>query len=195
MKPNVGMRYPVASPITAYTPGTSITYDEGFVVSEARGATITWETEDGEFFGDDVRLDSMQGIIGGSIDFESTGLADAVRQKLLGEVKGSGDEYKITGANPPSVGFGYIKVMRDDTGGSMVTSYETVWIYKVQFAQPNDEAHTKEKNFEWRTPSMTGKISGVFLTSGSDDPDFCEHKTFATLALAKAYLNTKADIS
>ena len=41
MKPNVGMVYPVAAFIDSYTPGTGITYEDGFVVAEARGATLT----------------------------------------------------------------------------------------------------------------------------------------------------------
>ena len=59
MKANVGMMYAVASLVDAYTPYSGITYGTGFVVSEARGANVTWETEDGEFRGDDVVLDSM----------------------------------------------------------------------------------------------------------------------------------------
>jgi hypothetical protein len=47
MKANVGMIYPVASPVSAYTPYTSITYGTGFVVSEARGANLQWETDSG----------------------------------------------------------------------------------------------------------------------------------------------------
>ena len=195
MKPNVGMVYPVASAVSAYTPYTSITYGTGFVVSEARGATVHWETESGEFYGDDIRLDAMNGIIGYTLDFESTGLADTVRASLLGEVKGSGDEYKITGAGGPDVGFGYIKVMRDDSGASVAYSYEAWWYYRLKFAEPNEEARTQERNIEWRTPTINGTGMGVFLSSGAEVPDFAEHKTFATLAAAKTYLNGKAGIT
>ena len=57
------------------------------------------------------------------------------------------------------------------------------------------QIRTKEKNMDWRTLTISGKGMGVFLAAGAENPDFGEHKTFATLALAKAYLNTKADIS
>ena len=126
MKPNVGMMYPVAAPVDAYTPYSGITYDDGFVVSQARGASVTWETADGEFYGDDILLDSESEVLGYTLEFEAAGLADTVRAALLGEVKGSSDEYKITGASAPDVGFGYIKVMRDDSSGSVVTSYENI---------------------------------------------------------------------
>ena len=194
MKANVGMSYAVASPVSAYTPYTGITYGTGFVVSEARGANVTWETEDGEFFGDDVVLDIANGVLGYSVEFETAGLADSVRKDLLGEVKDSNDVYHITGAPAPDVGFGYIKTNRDNASGSVVRTYDVWWYHKLKFAQPNDEARTKEKSVEWRTPTITGKGAGVFLDANATDPDFVEHKSFATMTLAKSYLNTKAGI-
>ena len=194
MRANIGMQYAVAAPITAYTPYTSITYDDGFVVSEARGASINWETEDGEFRGDDILLDAANGALGYTIDFESAGITDAVRAKLLGETKDNSDAYHISGAAAPDVGFGFIRVLRDNSSGTVVTTYEAYWCYKVKFSQPNEETRTKEKNIEWRVPTFSGKGMGVFLAAGAADPDFMEHKSFATIALAKAYLNGKADI-
>lgn len=195
MKPNVGMVYPVAAPVDAYTPYTGITYDDGFVVAEARGATINWETEDGEFYGDDVLLDTANGVLGYTLDFEASGLKDSVRVGLLGEVKDSSDAYHITGKSAPDVGFGFIRVMRDDSSGSTVTTYEAWWFHKLKFGMPNEESRTKERRIEWRAPTISGRGTGVFLTAGAEDPDFAEHKDFATMALAKAYLNGKAGIS
>ena len=95
MKPNVGMVYPVCAPVATYTPGTSITYSAGSVVSEARGATVNWDRADGEFYGDDILLDSDNGVLGYTIDFEPAGLSDAIRKTLLGETQ-STSEYSIT---------------------------------------------------------------------------------------------------
>ena len=195
MKPNVGMEYPVASAVTAYTPGTSITYGTGFVVSQARGATLTWDTEDGEFYGDNILLDTANGILGYTLDFEAAGLSDTVRASLLGEVKGTGSDYTVTGASAPTVGFGYVKWMRDDSSGTVVDSYEAWWFYRLRFGMPNEEARTKERNIEWRTPTISGRGMGVFLTSGAAVPSFAIHESFTTLAAAKAWLNTKAGIS
>ena len=194
MKPNVGMNYPVAAAISAYTPGSAITYGTGFVVSEARGANLQWETENGEFYGDDVLLDAAKGIIGYTLDFEAAGLSDTVREKLLGESKSS-DEYSITGADAPDVGFGYIRVMRDNASGTVVENYEGWWFHKIKFGQPNEEAKTKERSIEWRTPTINGTGMGVFLAAADEKPKFAVHETFATLAAAKTWLNSKANIS
>ena len=193
MKPNVGMVYPVASAVSAYTPGTSITYGTGFVIAEARGATVNWERSDSEFYGDDVLLDTDNGVTGYTIDFEPTGLSDTVRNKLLGEVKAT-SEYSITDAAAPDVGFGYIRVMREDGTTSVETTYEGWWYYKVKFSVSSEETRTKEKDLEWRTPTLSGKGAGVQLSSG-DALTFAVHQSFSTMAAAKTWLKSKAGIT
>ena len=193
MKPNVGMVYPVCAPVATYTPGTSITYSAGSVVSEARGATVNWDRSDGEFYGDDILLDSDNGVLGYSIDFEPAGLSDAIRKTLLGEIQGT-SEYSITDAAAPYVGFGYIRVMRDNASGTVVTNYEAWWYYRVQFSVSSEETRTKERNIEWRTPTLSGKGTGVRLSSG-DTVTFAVHETFETYDAAKSWLNAKASIT
>ena len=193
MKPNVGMVYPVCAPVATYTPGTSITYSAGSVVSEARGATINWDRADGEFYGDDILLDSDNGVLGYTIDFEPAGLSDAIRKTLLGEIQGT-SEYSITDAAAPYVGFGYIRVMRDNSTGTVVTNYEAWWYYRVQFSVSSEETRTKERNIEWRTPTLSGRGTGVRLDS-SDTVTFAVHETFASYSDAKTWLNAKASIT
>ena len=194
MKPNVGMVYPVYSPISAYTPGTGVTYGTGAVISEARGATLNWDRADGEFYGDDALLDSDNGVLGYTIDFEPAGLSDAVRSGLLGETVAS-SEYSVTDAAAPDVGFGYIRVMREtNSSGVVVTTYEGWWFHKVKFSVSSEETRTKERNLEWRTPTLSGRGAGVQLSAAAT-LSFASHKSFATLADAKSYLNSKAGIS
>ena len=196
MKANTGMRYAVAAAVDTYTPYSGITYDDGFVVSEARGATVTFETEDGEFRGDDIVLDTARGVLGYTIEFETAGLKDTVRATLLGETKDSNDAYHITGAEAPDVGFGYVKQMRETgANGTVGTTWEVMWYHKVKFAQPNEEARTKERGMEWRVPTISGTGAGVFLASTDDLPRYVEHKTFDTFAAAKTFLDGLAGIS
>ena len=194
MKPNVGMVYPVCAPVATYTPGTSITYSAGSVVSEARGATINWDRADGEFYGDDILLDSDNGVLGYTIDFEPAGISDAIRATLLGEVVLNTSEYNVTDAAAPYVGFGYIRVMRDNATGTVVTNYEAWWYYRVQFSVSSEETRTKERNIEWRVPTLSGRGTGVQLDS-SDTLTFAVHKSFETMSDAKTWLNGKASIT
>ena len=194
MKPNVGMVYPVCAPVATYTPGTSITYSAGSVVSEARGATINWDRADGEFYGDDILLDIDNGVLGYTIDFEPAGISDAIRAKLLGEVVLNTSEYNITDAAAPYVGFGYIRVMRDNATGTVVTNYEAWWYYRVQFSVSSEETRTKERNIEWRVPTLSGRGTGVRLSSG-DTVTFAVHETFESYEAAKTWLNANASIT
>ena len=193
MKPNVGMVYPVCAPVNTYTPGTSITYSAGSVVSEARAASVSWDRADGEFYGDDVLLDTDNGATGYTIDFEPAGLSDEIRKKLLGESQ-STSEFSVTSAAAPFVGFGYIRVMREASGNTVVNSYEGWWYYRVQFSISSEETRTKEKNIEWRTPTLQGRGTGVQLASG-DTLTFAVHQSFATFDAAKTWLKAKASIT
>ena len=189
MNANVGMQDPVYSPVTAYVPGTSITYGTGAVVAEAVSASVSWERADGRFYGDDVQLDSDNGVLGYSIDFEPTGLSDAVRAGLLGETVSS-SEYTINSDSAPDVGFGYIRVMRNKG----TTSYEGWWYHKLKFSVSSEETRTKERNIEWRVPTLNGVGDGVSLDS-TGKLAFAVHKTFSDFSSAKTWLNSKAGIS
>ena len=193
MNANVGMIYPVAATVSAYTPGSSITYGTGKVIAEARSATLTWNREDGHFYGDNTELDSANGVLGYTLDFEPTGLTDEARAYLLGETVSTG-EYSINNTASPDVGFGYVRLMRT-TGTSGVTdSYEAWWFKKLKFGLGSEESRTKEQNVEWRTPTLNGVGAGVSLdTSGK--LVFADHKTFTSLSDAKSYLNGKAGIT
>ena len=194
MKANVGMIYPVASLVDTYTPGTGITYGTGFVVAEARGATLTWEASDGEFYGDDTLLDSDKGVTSYTLDFEPSGLKTSVRAQLLGEQEASTGVYRVTGDNPPDVGFGYVRRMREDVDGAVVERFEGWWFHKLRFSISSEETRTKEQNIEWRVPTLSGRGAGVYLDS-TGKVAFADHQDFETLTAAKTWLNTKANIT
>lgn len=193
MNANVGMQYPVYAPVSTYTPGTSITYGTGAVIAEAVSASVSWERSDGRFYGDDVQLDSDNGVLGYSIDFEPSGLSDTVRAALLGETLAT-SEYTINSASAPDIGFGYIRVMRSNTGGTVAYSYEGWWYYKLKFAISSEETRTKERSIEWRTPTLSGAGDGVALDS-SGKLAFAVHRTFTSFSAAQTWLKSKAGIT
>lgn len=193
MNANVGMVYPVYAPISAYTPGTGVTYGNGAVVAEAVSASVSWNRNDGHFYGDDVELDTDNGVTGYSISFEPSGLSDSVRAALLGDTLAS-SEYTVYDGAAPDVGFGYIRVMRSKGSSGVETTYEAWWYYKLKFAIGSEEARTKEGSIEWRVPTLDGTGAGVSLDS-SGKLAFAVHRTYSSLSDAKGFLNTKAGIS
>ena len=195
MNANIGMLHPVAAPVSAYTEGTGITYGAGARIAEAVSASLSWDRSDGRFFGDDVQLDSDNGINGYTLDFEPTGLTDAARALLLGEVVSSGStgEYSVTADAAPDVGFGYVRVMRATGDSGVVTSYEGWWYYKIKFGVSSEETRTKEQTIEWRTPTLSGIGSGVVLAADGKVV-YAVHKTFATKAAAIDWVDGKAGL-
>lgn len=194
MNANVGMRYPVFATVQTYQEGSSISYGTGAAIAEAVSASISWEREDGRFYGDDVQLDSANGVLGYTIDFEPSGIPDSVRNTLLGETVSTG-EYTVNSATSPDVGFGFIRVMRTTgTSGVVSDSYEGWWYYRIRFGITNEEARTKGQNLEWRTPTLHGIGSGVSLDSTAD-LKFAVHKTFDSYSGAQTWLKSKANIT
>ena len=189
MNANVGMQYLVAATVATYTPGTSITYNAGSNFAEAVSAALNWERADGRFYADDAEIDSDNGVLGYTIDIEPSGLSDSARGTLLGETVSS-SEYTVTDAAAPDIGFGYVRVMRNKG----VTKYEGWWFYKLRFGVNSEETRTKERNIEWRTPTLQGVGDGISLDS-TGVLAFAVHKTFDTLAGAIAYVNNKANIT
>ena len=192
MNANVGMLSPVAA-VCSYTPGNTPSYSGGKVIAEAVSASLNWNRADGHFYGDDVELDTENGVLGYTLDFEPTGLTDEARALLLGETVSTG-EYTITEAASPDVGFGYVRVMRISGTGGVSTSYEGWWFYKLKFGVSGEETRTKEANIEWRTPTLNGIGSGVQETAGGTQK-FAVHKTFASKSDAIAYVKGKAGIT
>lgn len=189
MNANVGMVYPVAAKVSAYTPGTSITYSSGSNFAEAVSANLTWNRADGHFYADDAEIDTDNGVLGYTLSFEPSGLKDADRALLLGETLAS-SEYTINGDAAPDIGFGYIRVMRDK--GTI--SYDAWWFHKLKFGVSSEETRTKEQSVEWRIPTLEGIGTGVSLDS-SGKLAFAVHRSFTAMADAKSWLNGKAGIT
>ena len=194
MNANVGMVNPVAATVATYTVGSGISYNTGKKIAEAVSASLQWNRADGQFYGDDTLLDSDNGVLGYSLDFEPTGLTDDARSFILGETVQTG-EYSITDEASPDVGFGYVRVMRTtDSSGAVVDSFEGWWFYKLKFGVGTEETRTKEQSIEWRTPTLNGVGTGVELDS-SGKKVYAVHKPFASKSDAVAYINAKAGIT
>lgn len=197
MKANVGMRHPVFALVDTYVPGTSISYKEGMVMAEAVSANVTWNRASGSFRGDDAELDSDNGVLGYSIEFEPSGLKDAVRAKLMGEtlVTTGTTEYEVNDNAAPDIGYGYIKVEREtNDSGVVTTTYEAWWYRKLKFGITRDEARTKGESIEWRVPTLTGVGAGILLDN-SGKKKYAVHYTFASYEDAETWLHGKAGIT
>lgn len=188
----VGMRYPVAAQITAETEGSAITYGTGFVIAKAIRANITYNRNDNPLYADDAIAENDNGMTGYDIELEVDKLPDQVRVDLLGDVvtgTGATAEYDQTDASAPYVGFGYMRVLRENGE----TKYQAIWCYKCQFAEPSEETNTKGETIEWGTPTLNATGMGVRIDA-TGAIKYRTRKTFDTAAGAIAWLDEKANI-
>lgn len=188
----IGMRKPVAAPISAHTDGSAITYGTGFVIGTAVAATINPEYNDNPDYGDDIIQDNDNGMNGYTGTMETNDLADSVRASLLGWAStGTTDiEYHATDAAAPYVGFGFIRVkMFQGT-----RSYEAFWFHKAQFTEAALNASTKQRQIEWNHPQMNITGMGVYLDS-TGTARYYDFKSFDTESAAYTWLKSKANIT
>lgn len=187
----IGMQYAVAAPISTEVEGQAITYGTGFRVGNAVAATITWNRTDNSHYGDDAEDARDNGITSGDIEFTNSGILATARAALLGETKvGSTDEYEMSVDATPSVGFGYVRVIRK----SGVIVYEGIWLHKVQFGENTINDNTKGEAIEWGETTLNGRIFAV-KDNAQMVQHIMAHQEFASLATAIAYLNGKANIA
>ena len=190
-----GMGYPVAALVDTYTPGTSITYDDGFVIGTGVEAVLNHDIGDNPDFGDDEEQDNDNGTnrISGSLELNA--IAQDKLATLLGWKKttsGTGTTvttYHITDEAAPYVGFGYYK--KDVASGGYVAR----WIFKAQFSRSTDTARTKQRNVEWNHPTLDFTGASVVLADPADTNVWYDEQAFTSREDAKSWLNTKAGIS
>lgn len=192
-RPNVGMMYPVWAPLATHTDGSMPTYSAGAVIQEAISATVTREYANNPLYGDDRIVDDDNGMTGLTISFESTGLSDAERKKILGE-----EDYGTSGVSgqwvsdneTPWGGFGYIRKMRDNG----TKKFEAWFTLKIKFQEETQATNTKQGAIQWNTPTLNGRAAGLDV-DGTDKQRFQLHKSFDTITAAKAWLNSMAGIT
>ena len=188
----VGMRHPVVATVATEVAGQALTYNAGMVMGHAIMGNLTITRNQNPLRGDDAEVENDNSITGMSIEMGLDDIMEAVRVYMLGleTVNGETNQWNETAASAPYVGFGYIRVRKKNG----ITSYQTIWCHKAQFGQTAENSATKGEAIEWQTPTLTGRIMGVYNSSGNE-PSFRHIASFATEADAIAWLNTKANMS
>ena len=193
---NIGMRELNFWPIT--TPrvdGSPIVYGAPVLLSPAMAANITYESNNGEDFGDDVVIHSDDGINGYTVAMEMDDIDPNGRVKCLGwkELKDSSTPpqtvgIRATGATPPEGGLSYIRKLELEDGSVV---YEPFFCHAVKCSSGGENTETKRRNKEWRHQTMNARGLGAYLDSSGEVAWFDSYR-FNTLADAQAFINTHA---
>ena len=188
----IGMRNPVAAPITAHTDGSAITYGSGAVIGPAVAANLSLDIADNPDYGDDIIIDNDAGCNGYSGTLETNNITAEGRATLLGwePVGVTVTHYDVTDANAPYVGWGFIRVKMFKG----VRSYEAFWFHKAQFTPAGINGSTKQKQIDWNHPQLSVRGIGAYIDN-SGKAKFFQWMEFTTEADAKTWLYAKANIS
>lgn len=192
----IGLRYPVAAPITTETYGKAPTYGEGFYIGKAISAEKSIESNKNSLYGDDAIAESDTSFASGTLTLGVTDFGMeknsslSIQGKLLGHqtVIDNGVEVlrKCVGDTPPFYGIGYAKTKI--VNGEKY--YEATWLYKVQFQEPSESANTKGQNIEWQTPTISGNI---MMVEGMEEV-WEDTAIFTTLSQARTWIEKRANI-
>lgn len=189
----IGLKFPVASPITGYTASGMPIYSTGFIVGKAITAEKSIESNDNPLYADDAVAENDTSFAGGTIKL---GVSDfgadykdglQVQAKMLGHtIIDSGSGIRRSALDiAPYLGFGFYKTKKQN--GKFV--YEATWLYKTIFKIPSESTTTKGKSIEWQTPEIEGTIMAV---EGYEGDAYEDTEVFTTEQAAKSWLISKS---
>lgn len=189
----IGLKFPVASPITGYTSEGMPIYGTGFIIGKAVSAEKSVESNDNPLYADDAIAENDTSFSGGSIklgvsDFGSDYLDSLqVQAKLLGHTVVDGKTIQRGALDiAPYLGFGFYKTKKQNNK----FFYEATWLFKSVFKIPSESTNTKGKSIEWQTPEIEGTFMEV---DGYENNTYEETKVFETEQEAKSWLINKSN--
>ena len=179
----IGLRYPVAAPLTENETETS--YTGGKVIGKAINSDININSNDVKLYADDVIAESDKSFKDGNVKIGVDDLDYETQAMLLGhKVSEEGELVANADDTAPFVGFGFY----GPTKKNNVLGFRAIFLHKVQFAEPAESITTKGETVSFQTPVLEGTI----YTDVKGD--WKSEKTFPTEAEAKTWLETKAGI-
>lgn len=182
---HIGMKYPVAAELESEKDGTvSYKSDTGIVIGKAISFTGTPNKNDVTLYADDAaaETDKTQRDWGVSLNVDDIALK--IQATLLGHgyknnseaFTGMEDMTGVTDAErmiigtddvAPYFGTGFYKRRRKNN----VTTFTAIWLYKVQYSEPTENAETKGESVNFQTPTIEGTAYPVELKGTGDGDD------------------------
>ena len=98
--------------------------------------------------------------------------------------------YRIVGKGSPDLGFAYIKTLREDVDGVVTETYQAWFYYKMKYKLNSEESRTKERNLEWRVPTLNGRGGAINLGAGYETT-FTDYADFTTIDDALEWIMDK----
>ncbi|GHU38349.1 hypothetical protein FACS1894105_12160 [Clostridia bacterium] len=183
--PQIGLKYLLCAPLTEED--NEVSYTDGFVMSYAIKVGLSIEINEQKLHGDDRVIEIIREFKSGKLSLNGDHLEYSTLAIILGHTL-SEDGKKLTAKGDDDgkyvgVGFYSTTIKNGDK------KYRAIWLHKVKFGVPSENLETKGDSITFQTPTVEGSILtdifGVWKEEG----------IFATEVLAKAWLNSRADIA
>lgn len=188
----IGMRHVVVAEVDTHVAGSEPTYKAGMIAGKAITGNLTKTYNDNPLSADDADAENDNSLLSMSLELGLDDLEEEAKV-YMGLLKSTGTEgdktYYETSAPSKPMGTGYIRVRR--RGG--VTTYQVIWIYKVQYQIESENSQTKGRSIEWNTPVANGDCLGLDIDS-SGEVTFRKIKNFTTYEAAMTFLDGLAGI-
>lgn len=144
------------------------TYSGGFKCGKAMAVNITPNYNEGKLFADNQLAENVKEFKDGTITLGTDRLPREAEKTCFGhENTEKGVTYK-TGDSANYVGVGFF--VNEILDG--VKKAVAIIVYKVMFGEGAEEYSTKGENIEFKTPTLTGTISGLSTTEWKDKKNF-----------------------
>lgn len=166
------------SKLTEAQDGTP-SYDGAKSFGKAISASVSISNNDAKLYADDALAESDTSFQSGTVTLGTDDDRETVFADVLGHsIDAGGKIVRDVNDVAPYVALGRIIVKLVNN----VRLYKVEILYKVKFAEPNQDDNTRGDSVEFSTPSIEGQVSA--LANGK----WSESKTFSTKAEAKAYI-------
>ena len=162
------------------------TYSDGFKCGKAMNVNITPNYNEGKLYADNQLAENVKEFKDGTITLGTDRLPREADKVCFGHTVGEdGSVSYKTGDSANYVGVGFcVSEMLDG-----VKKYVAIVVYKTKFGENAEEYTTKGENIEFKTPSISGTISGLSTTEWKD------RKVFDTEDEAEAWIMEEFGIS
>jgi phi13 family phage major tail protein len=179
----VGLKHIVGAKLSESAANAS--YTNGMNIGKAIAANITVEVNNVILYADDSVAENVIEFKSGKVSLNTDDMTFEVQGMLLGHTATATTLKANANDVAPYVGIGfYGSVVR-----SGVTKYRAIWLYKIKFAEGNDETKTKGESIEFTTPTIEGTL--LKMPNG----DWKEEALFTKEDEAIAWINEKAGIT
>ena len=172
----IGLQYLVIKPATG----------AGKNVAKAIQADLSIQLNEAKLYADDGVAESDKSFRDGTLTLGVDDLGNDIQTDCLGHTidAETGEIVANGNDNNPYVGTGFMCISKKNG----VQKFRSIWLPKVQYAEPSETNQTKGESTSFSTPTMTGTIML------DDDANWKYENSFTTFAAAKAYLDNFAGI-